>query len=147
MTLHGQPAEYWAGDYSQTNEASPVFCKLFQVHPAAALAGEGLWAGIILVWVVLLPEVLATIAAIAIVFGHTAGGFTWLPIIPDCRWFQTLDGLLVISAAVLGSGLHWSLRNARLEHGATKLPLSPVMRWIVIGVALAIACYLYLIPQ
>jgi hypothetical protein len=148
MTMYGQPAEYWAGDYSQTNEGSPFFRNLFQVHPGAAAGGEALWAAIIIVGIVLLPEVLATIAAVAIVFGHTAGGFTWLHIIPERRWFQTLHGLLFVSATVLGLGLHWSLRNARMEDNvANQTRLSPLIRWSLIGVAFAIACYMYLIPQ
>jgi hypothetical protein len=148
MTFSGQPAEYWAGDYSQTNEASPVIRKLFQMHPAAAAAGEAVWAAIILIWVILLPETLATIAAIAIVFGHTAGGFTWLHILPDRRWFQPLNGLLVVAAAVVGSGLHWSLKNARLNNGSGhQTHFHPVLRWTVIAAACALACYLYLIPQ
>ena len=75
----------------------------------------------------LLPEVLAAIVAIAIVFGHTAGGFTWLHIIPERHWFQTLHGLLFISATVLGLGLHWSLRKARLDETAGPR-LSPLIR-------------------
>jgi hypothetical protein len=146
MTMHGQPAEYWAGDYSLTNEASPVFRKLFQIHPAAAAAGEGVWLSIIFLGIVLLPESLATIMTIAIVFGHTAGGFTWLHIIPECRWFQPLNGLLAVSAAILGIGLHWSLRNARSDQ-ANLIRLHPVARWGLIGIASAIASYMYLVPQ
>src|SRR6266852_3031289 len=74
LTLHGQPAEYWAGDYSSSTEGAPFFRKLFEMHPAAAVAGEGLWAVIILVLILLLPEVPAVILTITIVLGHMAGG-------------------------------------------------------------------------
>jgi hypothetical protein len=148
LTMHGQPAEYWAGDYSQTTEGAPFFRKLYKRHPLVAAAGDVLWAAIILTWILLLPEVLAVILTIAIVFGHTAGGYTWLGLGFECRWFQTLHGVLLISASVLGVGVHWSLRSARLDGPNPKQKrLHPAVRWSLLGVATAIACYMFLIPQ
>jgi len=148
MTMYGQPAQYWAGDYSRTTEGAPFFRKLYEIHPLAAIAGNGLWAAIIVTWILLMPEVVAVILAIAIVFGHTAGGYTWLHLGLQCRWFQTLHGVLFISASVLGVGVHWSLRLARREYDEPeKWRLHPVVRWSLIGVASAFACYMFLIPQ
>jgi hypothetical protein len=62
------------------------------------------------------------------------------------RWFQPLNGLLAVSATILGIGLHWSLRNARSDQ-ANFIRLHPVARWSLIGAAFAIACYMYLVPQ
>lgn len=158
LTMYNHPAEYWAGDYSRTVEGAPFFRKLFEIHPLAAVASYGLWAGIILMWIVFMPEVVAVILAITIVFGHTAGGYaglaaaTWTPdgagfdIGP--RWFQTLHGVLFVSATALGWGVHWSLRTARLDSGESKSQrLHPVARWGLLGLASAVACYMYLIPQ
>jgi hypothetical protein len=145
MTMHGQPAEYWSGEYSLTNEGSPFFRKLFMLHPMAAVAGEALWMSIILIGILLLPEVLAIILAIAIVFGHTGGGYTWLHYPIEPRWFQTAHGTLLVSALVLGIGVHWSLHAPRaIEPGRR---LRPLVRWGLLAIATAIACYMYLVPQ
>jgi hypothetical protein len=148
LTMHGQPTEYWAGDYSQTTEGAPFFRKLYQIHPLAAAAGDVLWAAIILTWILLSPEVLAVILTIAIVFGHTAGGCTWLGFALECRWFQSLHGVLFVSACVLGVGVHWSLQMARRDRADSKTTrLKPVVRWSLLGMATATACYMFLIPQ
>jgi hypothetical protein len=148
LTLYGQPAEYWAGDYRQTTEGAPFFRRLYQIHPLAATAGDILWAAIILTWVLLLPEVLAVILTIAVVFGHTAGGYTWLGFGLECRWFQTLHGVLFISASGLGAGMYWALWSDTLDRRTPNLMgLRPVFRWSLLAVATAIACYMFLIPQ
>jgi hypothetical protein len=157
LTMYNQPAEYWAGDYSRTTEGAPFFRKLFEIHPLATAGGYGLWAGIILTWIVFMPDIMAVILAIAIVFGHTAGGYVGLVNATAVdgtgfelgpRWFQTLHGVLFVSATVLGLGVHWSLRTARPDAGVPKdQRLHLVVRWSVLGVASAVACYMYLIPQ
>src|SRR5262245_11645134 len=78
LTLHGQPAEYWAGDHSQTTEGAPFYRKLYVWHPAAAVCGYLVWAGLLGGLLILLPEVLAVVLSIAVVFGHTAGAYTWI---------------------------------------------------------------------
>ena len=148
MTLHGQPAEYWRGDYSSTTEGAPFFRKLFAFHPLAAVAGECLWASIVLIGVLLLPELLAIILTIAVVFGHAAGGYTWLGLIHERGWLQTLHGVLGIAAVVLGLGLYFLMRTARPPgHKSTSRHLHPVLRWGIVAVATGIASYMYLIPQ
>jgi|SRR5579862_2550945 len=148
MTLHGQPAEYWAGDYSQTTEGAPFIRKAYLLHPAAVFGVEALWVGIIVTWVLLLPEVLAVIVSIAVVFGHTVGGYTWLGILPMAGWFQTAHGAFLVSAAVLGVALNWSLRKAHQpDSDLARRGLHPFVRWALISAASALACYMYLIPQ
>src|SRR5262249_47315663 len=138
----------WAGDHSQANEGSPFFLKLFKKHPLAAAAGEMLWAAIILTWVLLLPEVLAVILTIAVVFGHTAGGYTRAGIMLPGRLVSTLHGVLIVSAIVLGGGVHWALRGPPPKYGAAKMTrLHPVVRWGLLAFATATACYMFLIPQ
>ena len=158
LTLYNQPAEYWAGDYSRTTEGAPFLRKLYEIHPLAAIAGNGLWSGIILTWVLFLPEPLAVILAIAIVFGHTAGGYIGLNaatatasgsafgIAP--RWFQSLHGVLFVSATVLGVGMYWFLRAARSCAGRPKDQRQhPVLRWCLLAVASGLAYYMFLVPQ
>jgi hypothetical protein len=148
MTFHGQPAAYWAGDYGRTTEGSPFFARLFEIHPLAAVAGEVLWLSIIFTWLLLMPEVLAVILAVAIVFGHTAGGFTWFGLLLERRWFQTLHGIFFVSATVLGVGLYWFLWIGRRPDSVRQeRRLHPVFRWSLLAVASALAIYFYLIPQ
>lgn len=148
LTMYNQPAEYWAGDYSRTVEGNPFFRMLFEIHPLAATAGFALWATIILAWIVLMPEVLAVILAVAIVFGHTAGGYAGMGFGIEPRWFQTIHGVLFVSATVLGLGVHWLFRRASLELGKPEHQrLHPAARWGLLVAASALACYMFLIPQ
>jgi hypothetical protein len=117
------------------------------MHPLAAVAGYGLWASIVLVLILLLPEVLAVILAIVVVFGHTAGGYTWLVPIEWPHWYQTGHGAPLVAATVLGVGLHWSLRQSRsASPPATANQLRPLARWGMIVLAIGLACYMYLVP-
>ena len=43
ITLFGQSAQYWAGDYAQVNEGSPTFYDLLQIRPAASVVGTLVW--------------------------------------------------------------------------------------------------------
>jgi hypothetical protein len=145
LTMRGQPAEYWAGDYAQTNEGAPFHRKLYAIHPAAAVAGHTVWAGILIGLILLLPEVLAVILAIAVVFGHAAGAYTWLEGGVATGWFQTADGLIPAAAVVLGTGLYWSLSGpVQQEATGASRPVHPVVRWGLIALLFASACYMVL---
>jgi hypothetical protein len=111
LTLYNQPMEYWAGDYGRTTEGAPFFRKLYEIHPLAAVAGYGLWAGSILAWIVFTPEVVAVILAIAIVFGHTAGGYAGL-----------------VAATVTADGAGFDIGPRWFQTGATGCPLAAT-RW------------------
>ena len=78
MTLWGQPAAYWAGDYSKVNEASPALESWLRVSPLAFVAGCAGIALAAIALVVLLPDVLALVASIAGVMGGAFGASTWL---------------------------------------------------------------------
>jgi hypothetical protein len=109
LTLLGQPPEYWAGDYRLVNEASPTFHDLLAYHPLAFLAGEVVWVALFTGLILLLPETLALIACIAIVFGHTAGAASWIV------WrfelgYPICHGLFLLSAIVLALGIRTGFR-------------------------------------
>jgi hypothetical protein len=148
LTMHGQPTEYWQGDYAHTTEGAPFQRKLYMIHPLAAVAGHSIGLGCWITLILLLPEVLAVILSIAIVFGHTVGGYMWFGYALTSHWYQTAHGMFFVSAVVLGMGLYWSLRmGARLGAPSTERRLPQPFRWGLIVVASGLACYMTLVPQ
>jgi hypothetical protein len=110
LTLYGQPAEYWAGNYACTNEASPFFRDLFMIHPLAAIAGQLVWAALVIGLLVFLPEVLAVILFIFVVFGHIGGAYSWISPAITVGRYQFGMGTNLAMAIVLDVGLYWSQR-------------------------------------
>ena len=144
LTLHGQPAEYWAGDYSNTNEGGPLFRRLFMYHPLAVVAGYAVWAGILAGLIVLLPEVLAVIFSIAVVFGHVGGAYSWLTVMINVGWYQTANGLFLAAAIILGVGLHWYLRGPVPKRSESRMPIW--LRWGLILLLVAMAGSMIFVP-
>jgi hypothetical protein len=77
LTLRGQSAEYWAGNYAQVNELSPTFHHLLAYHPLAFVAGFLGWMFIFAAMILLLPRTLALAMSLAVSIGHTWGATTW----------------------------------------------------------------------
>jgi hypothetical protein len=145
LTMHGQPPEYWAGDYAQTTEGAPFHRQLYAWHPAAAALGHLVWAGILIGLLLLLPEVLAVILTITVVFGHMAGAYTWLFEGVTMGWFQTTQGFFPAAAVVLGVGLTWALSGPPEVKRANRL--HPLARWGLIAVLFGCACYMVFYPH
>jgi hypothetical protein len=78
FTLAGQPAAYWAGDYSQPVEHNPLAHALLARHPAlfagAAVAWAVAFSAIVLLWRARASGWVAVLLAL----GHAIGGSTWL---------------------------------------------------------------------
>lgn len=143
LTLSGQPAEYWAGDFSRVKEMSPTFHYLLSIHPMAFVAGAFLWICLFATLILLLPETLALIMSIAIVFGHTVGAATWLQWKPN--GYQLCNGLFLLSAVVIGVGIRWGWRAVPQDVcGPARFS---VRRWLLIAVLFGIGVYLYLWPR
>jgi hypothetical protein len=145
LTLLGQSAEYWAGDYARVNEGSPTFHDLLQIHPAAFLLGNLIWILIFVVGIFLLPDALALILSIAVTFGHTAGAATWI-------WsrfhygYQVSLGLFLLSAIVLGVGIRWGWRAVpEREHRPRGWP--SLVRWALVTLLSGVGVYLFLWPR
>jgi hypothetical protein len=145
LTLVGQSADYWGGNYHRVNEASPTFNHLLQLHPAAFAAGNLVWVLLFVAVILLLPNVLALITSIVVTFGHTVGAATWL-LYRFHYGYQMCLGLLLASSIILGSAVYWGWQAKPIQTN----PLSnwsPVVRWTVIALLVGIAVYLFLWPR
>ena len=145
VTLLGQSAAYWAGDYLQVSEMSPTFNHLLTIHPVAFIAGVLVWMAVLVGMILLLPDTLALILSIAATFGHTVGLATWL------LWrfqygYQAINGLFLAAAVILGVGMRWGWQAV----SASQYRLSgwrSGLRWVLVAGLFAIATYLFLWPH
>ena len=83
MTIWGQPAEYWAGQYDAAFEANPIVRFFMVIHPAAFHALTVVWIAAFCVAIVKLPPVLARMTSLCITFSHAFCAGTWLYMEPD----------------------------------------------------------------
>jgi len=145
LTLVGQSADYWAGNYAAVNEASPTFNQLLQIHPMAFVLGDLVWAAVFVGIILLLPDTLALIISIAVTFGHTIGAATWMLWRFEYRYQASL-ALLLGSSVVLGLGVRYGWRAAPAEEYNLR-GWSWRWRWIVSACLFAVGVYLYLWPR
>jgi hypothetical protein len=78
LTLSGQQAEYWAGDYGALIEGNPVAVPLLLRGPWAFLTAALLWCVAILFILGRWRHPIADWCAVLIAFGHALGGASWL---------------------------------------------------------------------
>ena len=146
LTLFGQSAAYWAGNYAQVNEQSPTFHQLLATHPLAFTAGLVAWVLVFSGLILLLPQTLAMTASIAVAIGHTWGATTWL-IYRFEFGYQTCNGLFLLTAFVLAVGIRWgwAAEPASDQPLGAKLPV--LVRWGAVAALLGVAVYLFLWPR
>jgi hypothetical protein len=145
LTLAGQSEEYWAGNYQRVNEMSPTFKHLLEVHPVAFALGNSAWAASFVGVILLLPDVLALIASIAVTLGHTVGAATWI------LWrfhygYQAGNLLFACAAVALGLGIYYGWRAAPSD-SYRLFGLSMALRWVIALVLVGVAVYLFLWPR
>jgi hypothetical protein len=150
LRLCAQPEAYWAGNYHRTlAEGTPFVYALYTWHPLAAVAGYALWAAIIAGLLVLLPECLAVILALATGVGHIGGAYTWLKPGLGTWWYELTNGILLVSGLSLGFGLQWYLRSAKVgtvERGKQGRWFG-VVRWCCIVALSGLGYFLYLFSR
>jgi hypothetical protein len=145
LTLAGQSANYWAGNYSDVNEASPTLNHLLQIHPAMLVVGVAIWICVFAAVILLLPDVLALIVAIGVTLAHTAGAASWV------MWrfkfgYQAANLLFLICAIALGIGIRYGWRAAPAEAYSLGR-ISMAQRWVMALLLSALAVYLFLWPR
>jgi hypothetical protein len=78
LTLAGQPAAYWRGDYFQANEGNPLPRLFLQLHPAAFGLGALAYLGCLVAFALLAPRRWAALVCLAVAGGHAVGAASWL---------------------------------------------------------------------
>ena len=156
LTLQGQPPEYWAGDYARTSEGASFYRRLYTLHPAAGVGGQFLFISLIAGLLVLLPEVLAVVLALAAVFGNTYGASSWVTAALITRsawgratpmnWYQASNGMFLASAILAGVGVHWVVRSSKLQGHVEARHLAEWQRWMVVSLFLAATAAIVFVP-
>jgi hypothetical protein len=78
LTLAGQPAAYWRGDYAAVNEGNPLPRLFLERHPLAFAAGVAAYLAGLTAFALLAPRRWAAAACLALVCGHGIGAAAWL---------------------------------------------------------------------
>jgi hypothetical protein len=78
LTLIGQPADYWAGDWAKTSEINPIAYPLLAAGAICFAVAAVLWAAAFSTFILLARLSIARIVAYVIAFGHAIGAATWL---------------------------------------------------------------------
>lgn len=78
LTLTGQPAAYWGGDYSQALEHNPLAYPILAWHPVWFVGAGLAWAVVFSTIIVLWRNSVSDWFAVLLAFGHALGGCTWL---------------------------------------------------------------------
>jgi hypothetical protein len=146
LTLYGQSNAYWAGDYSEVNEASPSFAHFLSIHPLIFLLAVVLWIAIFSALILLLPEKLALTVAVAIVIGQMYGASTWLMYrfhsYQSCNLLFLATSGLIVFAFKRGQN---SDGSSAFNWERTGLP--SWARWLAILVLTVLPIWWFLIPH
>jgi len=78
VTLIGQSAEYWSGDWSAVTEGNPIPHWLLSRHPLALCAGIAVWISLFCIAIVRLRLPVARLVAFVVMLGHATAASTWL---------------------------------------------------------------------
>lgn len=146
LTLAGQSSSYWGGDYTSVNEGSPSFAYYLTVHPLVAVAAGFLWIAIFSTIILLLPETIALIVAIAVLFGHTIGALTWLMFrfhsYQACNLLFLVSSTLVVFAFKKGQS-----KDGRSVIQWERTGLPEWCRWLTIAALATVPIWWFLIPH
>jgi hypothetical protein len=78
LTMTGQSADYWQGNYRDVLEWNPVTYQLLAWHPLVALSAGLLWAIVFSAIIIWWRHPLARVLAFGLTFGHALGSCSWL---------------------------------------------------------------------
>lgn len=145
VTLVGQSDSYWEGCYSDVAESCPTLNRLLATHPAAFVGGLLIWIAAFVIFILLVPDILALIASLGITMAHAAGAATWF------LWhfrngYQKCNGLFFVAAIVLGIGIRYSW-GAGPQRSPEPRILSPKIRTVMAMLLFAATALLFFWPR
>ena len=97
ITLHGQPAAYWAGDTAGANEANPIAYPLLAASPWLFVGLAALWLAVLGAVIVKWTSRWTHALAMGIAFAHALGGASWL--LRSGDWGLAFAGVYLVFAA------------------------------------------------
>jgi hypothetical protein len=120
---------------------------LYLINPLALIAGYLIWAGAIIGLLLLLPDVLAVIVTIVVAFGHVGGAYSQVIPVLGSWGYQVTNGVFLLTAAALGTGLWWSARASSAVRRSGPAGSLPVwLRCGLIALLAGVAGCMVLIP-
>lgn len=78
LTLWGQSAEYWSGNFANVREFNPLGYALLAFHPLAFALGIAFYLGLLGIAMQFLARRWVVLLAFALSIGHAIGGAGWL---------------------------------------------------------------------
>ena len=97
LTLCGQSADYWNGEYASVVEYNPLAHRFLAGGPAEFLAFAAIWilcqSALFLCW----RHPISTWLAVVITIAHAFGGASWFLRMGSYGWFGALVYLLICS--------------------------------------------------
>jgi hypothetical protein len=104
MTLAGQPAAYWEGDFAIVDELNPLAAWFLSLHPLAFAASGVPYLLLVAALIVRLPRPWSAAVAVVIAATHALGVVLWSLILFQEPWFA----LVIIGFGVVGlAGVAW----------------------------------------
>ena len=141
LTLWGQPADYWTGNYAAAREGSPEVRRVMQIHPALLFAMIAVWMAVIVLLVQLLPRLPAELFSVSTVIAHTACSSHWL------RFHFAFDYQLTIALSIAAACLVvLPLRGGRSQPAERDWRPTRIVWFFAVPILLVIA-YAVLYPH
>ena len=78
VTLTGQSAEYWSGNWAAVTEGNPIPHWLLTQHPLALCGGIAVWIAVFCTAILRLRPQPARVVAFVVMLGHATAAGTWL---------------------------------------------------------------------
>lgn len=107
LTLAGQPAAYWSGNYAAAEEANFIFRPALTCGPTAFVAGAAASLAVQGAFVLMLRHPFGASLAIGVAAAHALGAAGWLLRLGTWGWPEA-----TLFLAVAAEGASWCWRRA-----------------------------------
>ncbi|MEX0676045.1 MAG: hypothetical protein WD063_03150 [Pirellulales bacterium] len=142
LTLCGQSAEYWQGNYENVNESHPVFRLFLQYHPGVFAAGVLLVHLVLAGLILLLPQTLALGTSITVATVSCFYASTWLREF-GLGGIRYRVALFTLCGFMLAVGIRWGWQAEPAGDTPLFAGLPWPARWLAIVVLFGIFALLF----